>query len=130
MNTTCCEPETNAVAKRPAAAAEERVLKPAYSVDNSEHAYDVRVELPGVPKGGVRVDLHENVLTIRGDRQVKAPDSWRPLHRELPDLDFQLRLRLNAPVDEDKMKATLEDGVLTLNLPIRETAMPRRIEVQ
>ncbi len=128
MNTTCCEP-SNAVAKRPAAA-EERVLKPAYSVDSSEHAYEVRVELPGVPKGGVRVDLHENVLTIRGERQVKAPESWRPLHRELPELDFQLRLRLNAPVDEDKMKATLEDGVLTLNLPIREAAKPRRIKVQ
>lgn len=128
MNTQCCEPTSTAVAKRPAA--EERVLKPAYSVDSSESAYAVRVELPGVPKGDVRVDLHENVLTIRGERQVKAPASWRPLHRELPDLDFQLRLRLNAPVDEDKMKATLEDGVLTLNLPIREAAKPRRIEVQ
>jgi HSP20 family protein len=128
MNTTCCEP-SKTVAKSPSARTE-RVLKPVYSVDSAEHAYEVRVELPGVPKGGVRVDLHENVLFIRGERRVKAPDSWRPLHRELPELDFRLRLRLNAPVDEDQMKASLEDGVLTLQLPIREAAKPRQIEIE
>jgi HSP20 family protein len=104
--------------------------KPLYTVNGNADAYDVRIMMPGVSKKGVRVDFEENVLTVHGTCASSLPETWNPLHSELPCADFQLRLRLNTPVDEEKLSASMEDGVLTLHLPVKETAKPRRIEVQ
>ena len=127
---TCCTPATETRAAAPAAPATPPAVKPRYSVDGSDEAYEVRVELPGVAKDGVTVDIDENVLTLRAKRKTGVPDGWKALHREMSDLDFILRLRLNAQVDESKMSATLDHGVLVLRLPVKEAAKPRRIEVQ
>ena len=125
MNTTCsprtCTPATSGVT--------ESVRKPLYNVNGSAEAYEVRVELPGVPKSGVKLDLEENILTIRGERNTTVPEGMKALHRELSPLSYLLRLRLNTPVVEDQMSAKLEDGVLTVRLPLKEVAKPRQIPV-
>ncbi|MBX7208283.1 MAG: Hsp20/alpha crystallin family protein [Verrucomicrobiaceae bacterium] len=125
--TTCCTPTENQAASR---AAETPAAKPRYFVDGTKEAYEVRVEVPGVAKEDVSINLEENVLTIHARRKSAAPTGSKPLHRELSDLDFVLRLRLNTEVDEEKMTASLEHGVLALRLPVKETALPRRIEIQ
>ena len=124
--TTCCNPTDTRTETRTDNAA----AKPRYFVDGTKEAYEVRVELPGVAKDGVNINLEENVLTLHAKRKSAAPAESKPLHRELSDLDFMLRLRLNTEVDEEKMTAALDNGVLTLRLPVKETAKPRRIEVQ
>ena len=86
-------------------------------------------ELPGVPKSGVKIDLEDNILTVRGERTSNVPEGMKALHRELSPLSYLLRLRLNTPVEEDKMTAKLEDGVLTLLLPLKVVAKPRQIPV-
>ena len=86
--------------------------------------------MPGVPKSGVKLDLEDSVLTVRGERNVSVPEGMKTLHRELSPLNYLLRLRLNTPVDEDKMNAKLEDGVLAISIPLKETAKPRQIQVQ
>lgn len=127
MNATLKSPASS---KAPACGVNESLQKPLYAVTGNAEAYEVRIEMPGVPKSGVKIDFEGNVLTVRGERAAAAPGSWKALHRELPTLNYQLRLRLNAPVDENKLKATMENGILTLSLPLKETAKPRRIEVQ
>lgn len=104
--------------------------KPIYRVLDGQEACEVRIELPGVPKSGVSIHLDDGVLTVQGRRTQTVPDNWKPLHREIPAEDCLLRLRLNTPVDEDRLEARLEDGVLCLRLPLRETARPRQIEIQ
>jgi HSP20 family protein len=125
MNTTCsprtCTPATSGVT--------ESVRKPLYNVNGSAEAYEVRVELPGVPKSGVKLDLEENILSIRGERSTTVPEGMKALHRELSPLSYLLRLRLNTPVVEEQMTAKLEDGVLTVRLPLKEVAKPRQIPV-
>ncbi|MCE9519760.1 MAG: Hsp20/alpha crystallin family protein, partial [Verrucomicrobia bacterium] len=88
-----------------------------------------RVELPGVKKDNVRIDLDSDVLTIHAKRSSAAPAEWKPLHRELVEDDFVLRLKLNAPVEESKLAAKLEHGVLAVELPVKETVKPRSIPV-
>ncbi|HEY1083156.1 MAG TPA: Hsp20/alpha crystallin family protein [Prosthecobacter sp.] len=127
--TTCCPPPASKSAA-PSVGVTESLQKPRYDVVGSADAYEVRVEMPGVAKGDVKIDLDENILSIRGERHSKLPEDWKPLHRELSQVGYQLRLRLNTPVDRDKLTASLENGVLTLKLPVQETAKPRRIEVQ
>jgi HSP20 family protein len=125
MNTTCsprtCTPATSGVT--------ESLRKPLYNVNGNAEAYELRVELPGVPKSSVKLDLEENILTVRGERSTTVPEGMKVLHRELSPLSYLLRLRLNAPVSEEQMTAKLEDGVLTLRLPLKEVAKPRQIPV-
>lgn len=125
MNTTCspstCAPATSGVT--------ESLRKPLYNVNGNTEAYEVRVEMPGVPKGGVKIDLEDSILTIRGERNATVPEGMKTLHRELSPLSYLLRLRLNTPVNEEQMTAKLEDGVLTLRLPLKEVAKPRQIPV-
>lgn len=124
----CCTPSTNRAT--PGAGVTESLQKPLYAVGGNAETYEVRVQLPGVPKGGVKIDLDENILSIRGERQSATPEGWKTLHREISTQSYQLRLRLNVPVDEDKLTANLENGVLTVKLPVKEAAKPRRVEVQ
>ena len=125
MNTTCsprtCTPATSGVT--------ESLRKPLYNVNGNAEAYELRVELPGVPKSNVKLDLEENILTVRGERSTTVPEGMKALHRGLSPLSYLLRLRLNAPVSEEQMTAKLEDGVLTLRLPLKEVAKPRQIPV-
>jgi len=127
MNTTC-SPRTSAPATSTSGVTES-LRKPLYNVNGNAEAYEVRVEMPGVPKSGVKLDLEDNILTIRGERNTTVPEGMKALHRELSPLSYLLRLRLNTPVEEDKMTAKLEDGVLTLRLPLKEVAKPRQIPV-
>lgn len=126
MNATCT-PST--CAPSAPSGVTESLRKPLYNVNGSSDAYEVRVELPGVPKNGVKLDLEDNVLSVRGDRASNVPEGMKALHRELSPLNYLLRLRLNTPVDEDKMTAKLEDGVLTITLPIKQAAKPKQIVV-
>ncbi|OYW75174.1 MAG: hypothetical protein B7Z37_14425 [Verrucomicrobia bacterium 12-59-8] len=125
MNTTCsprtCTPATSGVT--------ESLRKPLYNVNGNAEAYEVRIELPGVPKSNVKLDLEENILTVRGERSSNVPEGMKALHRELSPLSYLLRLRLNTPVNEEQMSAKLEDGVLTVRLPLKEVVKPRQIPV-
>jgi len=127
MNATC-SPSTSAPSAT--SGVTESLRKPLYNVNGNANAYEVRVELPGVPKNGVKLDLEDNILSVRGERSTSVPEGMKTLHRELSSLNYLLRLRLNTPVDEDKMTAKLEDGVLTIALPIKQAAKPRQITIQ
>jgi HSP20 family protein len=120
---TTCTPSTHA----PEAT---NVVKPRYMVNVGKDSYQVRVELPGVRKDSVHVNLDRDVLTIRAERKPITADGWKTLHRELHEAHYALRLKMNAPVDEAALSAKLEDGVLVLNLPLKEVAKPRTIAVQ
>ncbi|MCE9519241.1 MAG: Hsp20/alpha crystallin family protein, partial [Verrucomicrobia bacterium] len=77
---TCCTPRTdtrNDTRTAPVG------VKPRYSIDGNQDAYSIRVELPGVKKDNVRIDLDSDVLTIHAKRSSAAPAEWKPLHREL-----------------------------------------------
>lgn len=104
-------------------------VKPRFRVRNAADSYSVQVELPGVKKGNVTVNLDRDILTVRAQRTTTPPADWKPLHRELNDVDYLLRLKLNVPVEDSRLSAQLADGVLNLSLPVKETAKPRTISV-
>ena len=120
---TCCTPSQTS------APAEATALKPRFVVHSDKENYSVQIDLPGVAKDGVSIDLDSNVLTVSAKRKPSVNPEWKTLHRELSDQDFLLRLKLNVPVDESKLTAKLDSGVLTVDLPVKEAAKPRRIEV-
>ena len=90
----------------------------------------VRVELPGVAKEDLHVELHENTLTLRGERKpdesIKEGQYYRQERAYGP---FQRTFLLPAQVDSQKVQATSKDGLLELRLPKHEAIRPKRIEV-
>jgi HSP20 family protein len=108
----------------------QRYVKPYYEVETGTDAYNVRVFMPGVAKAGVKITLEGDRLFIQGSRGALAPESWKPLHREIPDADFRLQLELNVHIDEKHIEARTENGVLNLRLPVAEAAKPRQITIE
>ncbi|MFU8848779.1 MAG: Hsp20/alpha crystallin family protein [Opitutales bacterium] len=103
--------------------------RPVYEVSENTDAFKVRVLMPGVKRDGVEISIEDETLSIVGTRLATMPEGWRPLRRELPEGDYRLNLRLNVPVNEGKIKARVEDGLLDLTLPKADEVKPRKIKV-
>lgn len=116
----------------PAASAQaaRRWRRPRYAVREEAEHFTVTVEVPGVSRDGVDISLEQDLLTVTGRVAQHTGEGWKTLHREIPPADFSLSLRLNVPVAEDRIGASLEDGVLTLNLPKADEVKPRRIAIE
>jgi HSP20 family molecular chaperone IbpA len=103
--------------------------RPRYTLENRPDAHELKLEIPGVTRDTVSLRLSEGVLEVTAERKTSVPDSWRPLHRELSDAGYRLQLQINDRVDESGITANLDNGVLTLRLPIKAAAQPRSIPV-
>ncbi len=104
--------------------------RPRYDVSESEDAFNIQVVMPGVSRKGVDVSIEGEMLSITGTRTLTAPEGWRPLRRELPEGDYKLNFRLNMPVNEAKICARVEAGILDLTLPKADEVKPRKIKIQ
>ena len=114
----------------PTTARRQDYIRPYYEVEGNEHAYEVRVFLPGVPRDQATITLEKNTLVVEANRRTHWKEAWRSIHREIPTADYRLRLQLNVMVDEAGIKAASRDGILTIKLPVAEEAKPRSIKVQ
>jgi HSP20 family molecular chaperone IbpA len=104
-------------------------VKPLYEVKETDDAYALTVQLPGVAKDGLSITAEDGTLTIRGERGWKRPVGWTSLYRESSDLPFELSLQHDNAIDLDKINAELRDGVLRVALPKTEARKPRKIAV-
>jgi HSP20 family molecular chaperone IbpA len=104
-------------------------VKPLYEIKETNEAYGLTVQLPGVAKDGLTITSEEGVLTIRGERGWKRPTGWTSLYRESTDLPFELALQYDNAVNVDNIQAELRDGVLQVALPKSEARKPRKIAV-
>lgn len=105
-----------------------RTWSPLADVSETEDAYLVEVELPGVKRNDVTVDLAGTELTINGERKETERQGWFR-HRTRRTGQFHYRVTLPQHADADPVKATLEDGVLTVRVPKSDAAKRRRITV-
>jgi HSP20 family protein len=103
---------------------------PAVDIHETDERFVIKAELPGVSKDDVSIDVHQNTLTLRGQRKHEAEVKNERYHRvERAYGTFQRSFVLPAIVDQDKVQATYKDGVLELHLPKSEAAKPKRIEI-
>ncbi len=104
----------------------------AYEADadifSTESELTLYLDLPGVEKGAVEIELDEtNTLQIKAKGSVEEPKGLQ--FREFQIGDFYRAFRLGEEYDRDKVSATLENGVLKVNVPKREEAKPKRIAI-
>jgi len=105
----------------------------AYSPDvdiwETEDGLVFLVDLPGVKKGGVSIELDENdVLVLKAKTSASEPDARS--RREFRVGDYYRAFSLSNEFDKDRLAAQLENGQLKLTVPRREEVKPRKIQIQ
>lgn len=105
---------------------------PTVNTREGEHAYHIEVDLPGVKKEDINVDVKDGVLTISGERktneEVKEEDYYKV---ESSYGKFERSFSLPENVDEENIHAESQDGVLEVVIPKREKVEKvKKIEVK
>ena len=90
----------------------------------------VQLDMPGVRPDDIDLTVERNVLTVHAERERDTGDDVELLIAERPHGSFSRQLFLGETLDADRLAADYRDGVLTLRLPVREQAKPRRVEVK
>ena len=109
-------------------ARERSYLIPRVNITETKDAYLLEAEMPGVNKNGLEVLLEGNELTLVGRRQSENVEA-QLIYRESSPTDFRRVFVLDPTIDTGKIKAEMENGVLTLSLPKAEKVRPRKITI-
>jgi len=103
---------------------------PLADLSETDDAYVVKAELPGVHKDQVNVQLQDRELVISGEvAEPEDGNGHRRRHSSRRTGKFELRTYLPSDVNADAVTAQLSDGVLTVTVPKAEAAKPRKIEI-
>ncbi|MFE2432893.1 Hsp20/alpha crystallin family protein [Streptomyces sp. NPDC059373] len=101
---------------------------PPTDVEETEDAYQVELELPGVGKDQITVEAADSQLAVHGE--VEEQERSGVLRRRTRRFgQFDYRWAMPADADADHVTAELADGVLTVRVPKTEKSRPRRIEI-
>lgn len=93
------------------------VLKPAFDVTENDDHFMVAVDMPGVKKEDLKIEVQKNQLLVQGERQRDK-------------VKFEKTFLLSETIDLQKIEAQYADGVLNIALPKVELAKPRSIEIK
>lgn len=107
--------------------AAERYTPPADIVER-EDGFHVFIDMPGVDREGLTVDVQRNELIVTGKSAVGA-GGQNPLHTEFGPGEYKRAFTLSDVVDREGVRASLKDGVLDLFLPKSAKSLSRRIEI-
>jgi len=101
---------------------------PAVDIYETDEEIAVLADLPGVGKSGLDIHVEDNRLTITGS--VSEPEERsRPVYAEYGVGGYTRSFRLGNAIDQSRIEASLNDGVLELVLPKADKLKPRKIEI-
>jgi len=103
----------------------------AVDVNETEKEFFLSADMPGLDKNDVSVDIHDGVITIKGERAIdneKSTDGYRIRERQLGSFNRSFRLPDN--VNEDKVAAKFKNGVLTVTLPKTKEILPEGRQIK
>lgn len=118
-------------AEAPAAAETTAAWAPALDMHESEDKLTVEVELPGLEAEDIDISLDDGILHIRGERKFASDVKEENYHRiERAYGYFERNVPLPRKVDQDRVSASVNGGVLRIELPKAEEARPRQIPIK
>lgn len=104
---------------------------PRTNVDETNDRIVFTVEMPGLAKEDVEVSVENDALTIKGEKAHKSDQKEGKgyLRREIRSSKFERSFALGEGVDQDNIKAKMEDGILTVTVPKKEAPVGRKVDV-
>lgn len=106
-----------------------KVYVPPTDIYETADALRIVMDMPGVDRSRLEVQLESNRLTITGEIDFDAYRGLEPTYTEYNVGNFRRAFTLSSKIDRDGITAEIDDGVLTLNLPKAAEVQPRKIEV-
>ena len=106
------------------------LLRPPVDIFEDADALTVLADMPGVTTGRLTIDLNDGVLTITGHTATADGATEVPVLHEYQAGTFQRSFTLSERIDQQRIQATLKNGVLRLRLPKAERAKPRQITIE
>jgi HSP20 family protein len=117
------------VDKKPESTTPTRRYLPVTDIFETQDALTVVLEMPGVDKDAVKVRVENDVLTIDGSVDFSKYQGLSPVYTEYNVGNYARSFQLSNKIDQERITADLQDGVITLILPKAEKAKPRKIKV-
>lgn len=106
------------------------VWRPTVDLSETEENYEVKAEIPGMDKKDIKVEVHDHVLTLSGEKKHEEKVDGKNYHRiERSYGKFERSFRLPKEVKAEEIKAKYENGVLIVDIPKVEEAKPKEISV-
>lgn len=102
---------------------------PATDIVENENELMVLMDMPGVSKENITVKLENSVLKIDGMVDMSAYTEFEPVYTEYNIGNYTRQFELSNTIDQSKIEARMEDGVLSLVLPKVPEAQPRTIQI-
>ena len=103
---------------------------PAVDINETESEIAITADIPGMKKEDIKVVVHENTLTLKGERTSEKKDENTKYYRfERQTGSFYRSFKLPAVVNSEKIKANYVNGVLEIVLPKVEEAKPKEIAI-
>ncbi len=91
---------------------------PTVDISETDTAYLIKGEIPGVKKEDVKVTIEDGMLTIQGERKQEKEEKGKKFHRvECSYGSFMRSFRVPDDADENKVKAEFKDGMINVTLP-------------
>lgn len=107
-----------------------RQFVPAVDIYETSDTVGLFVEMPGVDNRGVDIDLDDGTLTITGTMKEPDIENENILMREYESGQYVRKFSISETIDQEKISASMRNGMLKLTLPKVEPAKPRKIAVQ
>ena len=106
-----------------------RGFLPTTDIFETDQALTVILEMPGVSKESVDVSVKNDILTIEGRIDFSKYEGLQPVYTEYNIGHYARSFQISSKIDQDKISAEMNDGVMTLVLPKSEKVKPRKIKV-
>ncbi len=108
---------------------EKRKLIPASDIYETENAYVILMEMPGIDKSTLSVKVDDDRLIVEA-KTVEIGKEWRAIDTEFELGEYHREFRIGAKVNRETIEASYQDGILTITLHKAEDFKPRQIEVK
>jgi HSP20 family protein len=104
---------------------------PPVDVVDREHEVVLKMDLPEMSQSEIDIKVEENTLTIKGERKfIKETPEENYIQIERPYGGFHRQFTLPKRIDQDKIKASYKDGVLSVVLPKTEEVYPKQVSIE
>ncbi len=107
-----------------------RGVFPPINVFSDQDAYIVRLEIPGVDPAELHIEGHSRALTFSGQRKAPTSEEGSFHRRECVRGSFSRSIQIPTESDLSRAEASYKHGLLTIRIPKREGAKPRKIDVK
>jgi HSP20 family protein len=106
------------------------VATPVADVVETDAAFILRLDLPGAARESIRLAVERGSLTITADLRTAIKEASRTVHREILWNRFERRFNLGTGINEERITAEVQHGVLTVHVPKSDAVRPREIPVR